>query len=49
MNQLLKWSIENSDAGQGNNEDGQPPSTTGLDAETLARLMGGPSDADLMK
>lgn len=49
MNQLLKWSIENSDAGQGNNEDGQPPRTSGLDAETLARLMGGPSDADLMK
>ena len=54
MNQLLKWSIENSD-----NASADPTSTTdpkaerpsgrGINAEALNTLMGGPSDADLMK
>lgn len=57
MNQLLKWSIENSEASRTN-----PTSTTEtkaerpdwqsgrpLNPEALKSLMGGPSDADLMK
>jgi hypothetical protein len=54
LNSLLKWGIENS-AASNPNPDGTPPQTSletsisrGLNAETLARLMGGPSDADLM-
>ncbi|KAI9679098.1 MAG: hsp70 nucleotide exchange factor fes1 [Trizodia sp. TS-e1964] len=47
MNSLLKWSVENSAA----REPGQaPPSHSGgLNTEILAALMGGPSDADLMR
>ena len=54
MNQLLKWSIENSE-----NPSADPTSTTDpkaerpsgrpLNADALNALMGGPSDADLMK
>ena len=54
MNQLLKWSIENSE-----NPSADPTSTTDpkaerpsgrpLNAEALNALLGGPSDADLMK
>ena len=54
MNQLLKWSIENSE-----NPSADPTSTTDpkaerpsgrpLNAEALNSLLGGPSDADLMK
>ncbi len=47
MNQLLKWSIENSDATSDPNA--VPPSGHGLNAEALTSLLGGPSDADLMK
>ena len=49
MNSWLKWSIENSDAGQDPNNPDAQRNLGELDAETLARLMGGPSDADLMK
>ncbi|KKY25709.1 putative hsp70 nucleotide exchange factor [Phaeomoniella chlamydospora] len=47
MNSLLKWSIENSDAGR--RPDEEAPSVRGLDPQALAALMGGPTDADLMK
>ncbi|KAJ5752289.1 Hsp70 nucleotide exchange factor fes1 [Penicillium odoratum] len=53
MNKLLKWSVQNS---QQKNEDGSlaaPPSAESaartLTPEMLNALMGGPSDADLMK
>lgn len=53
MNKLLKWSVQNS---QQQNEDGSlaPPPTAESAARTLTpemlnALMGGPSDADLMK
>lgn len=46
LNQILKWSIENSDASRNTNTEGQP--RTQLDPELLAQLMGGPSDADRM-
>lgn len=46
MNNLLKWSIENS---QASNPDPSKPSRP-IDAEALQRLLGNtPSDADLMK
>ena len=45
MNNLLKWSIENSVP---SDPDAPPPSRT-LDTEALKALMGGPSDAELMK
>jgi hypothetical protein len=55
LNSLLQWSIENS-AASNPNSDGTQPQTSletsksrGLNAEALARLMGGPSDADLMR
>lgn len=47
LNALLQWGVENSDVSRGTNPD-QPPSTRGLNAETLNALLGGPSDADLM-
>ena len=54
LNQLLKWSIDNSESSRSD------PSTTtdpkavrnpvrGLNADALAQILGGPSDADLMK
>ncbi|KAL1981305.1 hypothetical protein VTN96DRAFT_2798 [Rasamsonia emersonii] len=54
MNDLLKWSIENSDAARRPTDSNDPssappPSTRGLDPEVLAALFGGPSDAELMK
>lgn len=52
LNQLLQWSIENSDAGR-TSTGGDPSQPTrepkGLSAEALRALMGGPSDADLMR
>src|SRR5437667_3570316 len=55
LNSLLQWSIENS-AGSNPNPDGTQPQMSletskshGLNAKALARLMGGPSDADLMR
>jgi len=46
MNNLLKWSIENSNA---STENGPPPTDRPINAEALAQLMGGPSDADMMR
>ncbi|KAF5976604.1 nucleotide exchange factor Fes1 [Fusarium coicis] len=47
LNELLKWSIEQSDATR--NDPDAPAPTTQLTPELMASLMGGPSDADLMK
>lgn len=47
MNSLLQWSIENSNASQ--TEGAQPTQPRGLNADALRALMGGPSNADLMK
>ena len=54
MNQLLKWSIENSEKPPGDpnstaNPETSQPSSKGLNADALSSLFGGPSDADLMK
>ena len=54
MNQLLKWSIENSEASRADpshptDPKAVRPSGTSINAEALNSLMGGPSDADLMK
>lgn len=57
MNQLLKWSIENSDATRNDptastdpkSERLDWPSGRGLNQEAIQSLMGGPSDAELMK
>ena len=61
MNDLLKWSIENSEASraaqaqsQGGEAQGQTqtqpePSSRPLNAEALSSLLGGPSDAELMQ
>lgn len=50
MNSLLQWSIENSEAARNDPTVTKPADQTrGLNAEALAALMGGPSDADLMK
>ncbi|KAF2432152.1 Hsp70 nucleotide exchange factor FES1 [Tothia fuscella] len=46
LSSLLKWSIENTDASQA--DPTAPKSTTQLNQEMLAALMGGPSDADRM-
>jgi hsp70-interacting protein len=47
LNDLLKWSIENSDTTK--NDPAAPAPTSDLTPELMAALMGGPSDADLMK
>ena len=47
LNELLKWSVENSEAGRDPNKPAAEPK--GLSADALRSLMGGPSDADLMK
>lgn len=51
LNQLLKWSIENSETTQNDSTDpkAERPSGQGLNKEAIRSLMGGPSDADLMK
>ncbi|KAL9002595.1 MAG: hypothetical protein Q9188_004486 [Gyalolechia gomerana] len=57
MNQLLKWSIENSDTTRNDPtaatdpkaERQDWPSGRGLNQEAIKSLMGGPSDAELMK
>jgi len=54
MNQLLKWSIENSsnpsaDASSTTDPKAERPSGQPFNAEVLNSLMGGPTDADLMK
>jgi hsp70-interacting protein len=48
LSSLLKWAVENSDGARDSNPE-HPPSTRGLNAETINALLGGPSDADLMK
>jgi hsp70-interacting protein len=48
INGLLKWSVENSTS-TSNDPDAAPPTNRGFDPAALAELMGGPSDADLMK
>lgn len=50
MNDLLKWSIENSDVTR--NDPNAPPPTTRLNPDVLQQLLGGPappSDAEMMK
>lgn len=47
LNDLLKWSIENSDVTK--NDPNAPPPTSDLTPDVMAALMGGPSEADLMK
>lgn len=47
LNELLKWSIENSDTTK--NDPAAAAPTSQLTPELMAALMGGPSDADLMK
>ncbi|RFU76700.1 nucleotide exchange factor fes1 [Trichoderma arundinaceum] len=50
LNDLLRWSIENADANEhGPSTETQAPPTSNLTPELMAALMGGPSDADLMK
>ncbi|KAI7506214.1 hypothetical protein KC367_g236 [Hortaea werneckii] len=49
LNQLLQWSIENSeDARNDPNQQDRDPSR-GINSKMIAELMGGPSDADLMR
>jgi len=48
LNELLKWSIENS-TNTKNDAEATPPANRALDPEVMAALFGGPSDADLMK
>ena len=53
LNSLLKWSVENSEATRNDPTAQTDPKAErdpnrGLDPEVLARLMGGPSDADRM-
>lgn len=55
LNSLLQWGIENSATSNPSSDSTQPQmsletsKSRGLNAEALARLMGGPSDADLMR
>ncbi|CAK7244027.1 MAG: hsp70 nucleotide exchange factor fes1 [Sporothrix thermara] len=56
LNELLRWGIENSSnvTAHPNPSDpvaaeAHPPTNRGLNADVLAALFGGPSDADLMK
>jgi hsp70-interacting protein len=48
LNELLKWSVENSTA-TANDPSAAPPQSRGLNPDAIASLFGGPSDADLMK
>ena len=47
LNSLLKWGVENSTT-TSNDPSSGPPQNSGLTAEALNALLGGPSDADLM-
>ncbi|KAL8802895.1 MAG: hypothetical protein Q9182_003511 [Xanthomendoza sp. 2 TL-2023] len=54
MNNLLKWSIENTGTTRNHSTaspdtDVKPPSGRSLNEEAIRSLMGGPSDAELMK
>jgi hsp70-interacting protein len=48
LNTLLKWGIENSSPAI-NDPNPDPPTNRELDPAVLSALLGGPSDADLMK
>src|SRR3569833_4007530 len=48
LNELLNWSIENSTTTK-NDPDAAPPTNPCCDPEAMAALLGGPSDAELMK
>lgn len=47
LNSLLQWSVENSDATR--DPDAPVKEPKGMSADALRALMGGPSDADLMR
>lgn len=47
LNELLKWSIENSESSKADPQAAAP--ATNLTPDVMAALMGGPSEADLMK
>jgi hypothetical protein len=54
LNELLKWGVENSGASRQPTDPSDPstvppPTTRGLNEDALKALMGGPSDADLMR
>ena len=49
MNELLKWSIENTAADQNGTSTQSSEPNRGLNAAALAQLLGGPSDADRMR
>ena len=49
LNQLLQWSIENSDVSKSNPVSASPAAMRPLDAAALKALMGGPSEADMMR
>lgn len=53
MNSLLKWSIQNStnpsDPNSSNSNNSVADASRGLTPEMISTLLGGPSDADLMK
>ncbi len=54
MNQLLKWSIENADASRNDptastDPKDERPSGRSINADALNALLGGPTDADLMR
>jgi hsp70-interacting protein len=50
LNNLLRWGIENSDSTRNDpNATTDRDAVRGLDPSVLAALLGGPSDADLMK
>ena len=48
LNELLKWSIENSSTTE-NDPEAAPPTNRGFNPEMMAALFGGPSEADLMR
>ena len=49
LNELLRWSIEHTDTTNGEHSAPQQVPASDLTPEVMAALMGGPSDADLMK
>jgi len=50
LNSLLKWGVENSEAARDGEHSTEPADATrGINADALKALMGGPSDADLMR
>ena len=49
LNQLLQWGIQNSDASHPDGAESQPAPRNLINEDALRSLMGGASDADLMK